>query len=613
LFFTFGETKDAVDSRDMGGGNSAVSTTSPYHALPITAKLRLDRICKDFEEAWRREPCPNIDPFLREVPAAERHPFLQELILLDLEYRRRNQCRCPVEDYLQQFPELDPAWLRDAWDCEGEDGTKRTMFLGSSEPERSQAGDTAVREWLGGKYEILEEIGRGGMGVVYRAHQSGVRRVVAIKMILGGEHTTAAALERFRIEAEAAARLRHDGIVQIFDLGTESGRPYLVMEYVPGGSLKSQLDGTPWPGPQAAELVERLARIIHAAHEKQIIHRDLKPANILLSPDGQIRITDFGLAKLMDESASLTLTGEVLGTPSYMAPEQARGERKEILPATDVYALGVILYELLTGRPPFKGATATETIMQVITEPPIPPRLLNPRVAQDLETICLQCLQKEPGRRYASALALAEDLARYRDHRPILAHRPGWKDTLMWALGRQYWVARATWGRISLAHALIGFVFQIVIQWLIHSGQRPEVWWLCVATLWILVAATFARYLGPRRHELTSVEQSILAWCCGYVLGSAALWIALGAPTDERLLTTYYPAVAVITGLGYFVQGSLYWGRFYFFGVGMFVLAAAMPLWPQWAPLQMGVAFAIAQGSIGWHLLRHTEPQRPAV
>jgi serine/threonine-protein kinase len=184
------------------------------------------------------------------------------------------------------------------------------------------------------------------------------------------------------------------------------------MEYVEGGSLKDQLDGTPWPCRQAAQFVERLARIIHAAHEKGIIHRDLKPANVLMTPLNQVKITDFGLAKLVDASGTFTRTGELLGTPSYMAPEQARGKSKEVLPAIDVYALGAILYELLTGRPPFRGATATDTLLQVIGDKPAPPTMLNSRVGRDLETVCLKCLEKDSGERYSSAEALAEDLGR---------------------------------------------------------------------------------------------------------------------------------------------------------------------------------------------------------
>jgi len=269
-------------------------------------------------------------------------------------------------------------------------------------------------------YEILGELGRGGMGVVYRAKQLGLNRHVALKMILSGAHAAPQQLVRFRAEGEAVAQLQHSNIVQIYDVGELDGLPFFSLEFVGGGALDQLIKEKPLIPHQAASIVDTIARAMHYAHQRNIVHRDLKPANILLTPDGQPKITDFGLVKRLEDEASQTRTGTVMGTPSYMAPEQARGD-KEVGPLADVYALGSILYCLLTGRPPFMAASAIDTVMQVLKEEPVPPRRLQPKIPVDLDTVCLKCLQKEPSKRYASALELAEDLRRFLAGAPILA------------------------------------------------------------------------------------------------------------------------------------------------------------------------------------------------
>jgi hypothetical protein len=270
-------------------------------------------------------------------------------------------------------------------------------------------------------YEILGKLGQGGFGVVYQARQLAADRVVALKMILHGGHAGDDTRERFRTEAQAIARLQHPHIVQVFEVGEHDGLPFFSLEYCPGGSLAQKLAGTPLPPKEAAGLVETLARAMDAAHREHIIHRDLKPANVLLAADGTAKVTDFGLAKQLNAAAGPTLSNAVLGTPSYMAPEQAHGKGALVGPAADTYALGAILYECLVGRPPFKAATTWETLAQVLNDEPVPPRQLQSAVPRDLETICLKCLRKEPARRYASAAALAEDLRRYQAGEPITA------------------------------------------------------------------------------------------------------------------------------------------------------------------------------------------------
>jgi WD40 repeat protein len=294
-------------------------------------------------------------------------------------------------------------------------------------------------------YEVLGVLGRGGMGVVYKARQPGLNRLVALKMIRAGGHADERELARFRAEAVAVARLRHPNIVQVYEVGEHDGLPFFSLEYVEGGPLSKRLDGTPLPPRQAAELAEALARAMHYAHTEHIVHRDLKPANVLLqiadcrlqteeqSVQSAIcnlqsaipKITDFGIAKRLDQEKGQTRTGAVMGTPSYMPPEQAAGRTKEVGPLSDVYALGAILYEMLTGRPPFKGETLMDTVRQVTSDEPVPPTRLNSKVPRDLQVICLKCLEKDPRRRYASAGELADDLRRWLGGEPIRARPAG--------------------------------------------------------------------------------------------------------------------------------------------------------------------------------------------
>jgi serine/threonine protein kinase/Flp pilus assembly protein TadD len=276
-----------------------------------------------------------------------------------------------------------------------------------------------------GDYELLEEIGRGGQGVVYRARQKSLNRTVALKIIALGQWATKSHLKRFRLEAEAAAGLNHQSIVPIYEVGERDGACYFSMGLVDGGQLDAIAKREPVPPRRAAELIAKVARTVHYAHEHGILHRDIKPGNILLDADGEPHLTDFGLARLVESESSVTRTMDVLGTPSYMAPEQAVGNNVAVSGATDVYGVGAVLYQLLTGQPPFAGGTTYETIKLLLDKEVRQPRLINPKVDRDLSTICLKCLEKDPKRRYASALALAEDLDRWLKHEPITARRVG--------------------------------------------------------------------------------------------------------------------------------------------------------------------------------------------
>jgi serine/threonine protein kinase/tetratricopeptide (TPR) repeat protein len=315
-------------------------------------------------------------------------------------------------------------------------------------------------------YEVLGELGHGGMGVVYRAKQISLNRIVALKMIRSGDLASTQDLARFRSEAEAVARLKHPNIIHIYEVGDHDGRPYFSLEHVEGGSLEQRVKGTPQPPRLAAELVETLSRATHAAHQSGIVHRDLKPSNVLLTPDGVPKITDFGLAKRLDDDLGQTQTGAVMGTPSYMAPELAAGRSREIGAATDIYALGAILYELVTGRPPFLADSHEATRQLVINDEPLPPRRLQPSLPRSLETICLKCLQKEPVKRYSSALALAEDLRRFLDGKPILA-RPA---TVPERFVR--WCRRNPWAASFILALVIGTA--VSIYFAVDARQKAD-------------------------------------------------------------------------------------------------------------------------------------------
>jgi serine/threonine protein kinase/tetratricopeptide (TPR) repeat protein len=318
-------------------------------------------------------------------------------------------------------------------------------------------------------YEILEELGRGGMGVVYKARLLRLNRVVALKMILAGDHSAPDALARFLTEAETIARLQHANIVQIYSIGDNEGLPYIELEYVVGGSLASRLDGTPWPSRSAARLAEKMARAVAEAHRLGIVHRDLKPANILMTEDGEPKVTDFGLAKTLERDSGLTRTESILGSPSYMAPEQAEGRTSEVGTAADVYALGANLYELLTGRPPFVASSVLATLDLVKNTEPVPPRRLQPLLERDLETICLKCLEKEPERRYESAEALADDLAAFLADEPIKARPTAWWERAF------KWVRRrpSTAGLIAVSAAVV-LASLMGLSWYRHDQSQQR-------------------------------------------------------------------------------------------------------------------------------------------
>lgn len=450
----------------------------------------------DQRQRWHRGERILVETYLDQQPGLQTDTeCLLDLIYNEFILREKHGEAPQWEEYLQRFPHLSEALrLQFEMDQALQDGDLLPANKMRSTLHLARGGDTEIipstLPVLPG-YQVLELIGRGGMGVVYRARQLGLNRQVALKMIRSGDDTDPEQLARLRAEAEAVARLQHPNIVQIHEIGewraggSSAPVPYLSLEYVGGGSLDRMLAGTPQPPRQAAALVETLARAMHTAHQQGIIHRDLKPANVLLSfsrdtpaersasasqlNEAVPKITDFGLAKRLDVSLGHTQTGAIMGTPSYMAPEQAQGRNQDVGPATDVYALGAMLYELLTGRPPFRGEGPLDTLQQVMTREPVAPRQLQPKVPGDLETICLKCLQKEPRRRYASAQELADDLRRFQSNEPIQA-RPVGRAERLWRWGKR---KPAVAGLLA---AIIVLVTATLISetWLLARAERSR-------------------------------------------------------------------------------------------------------------------------------------------
>lgn len=456
-------------------------------------------------------------------------------------------------------------------------------------------------------YEILEVLGHGGMGVVYKAKQLGLNRLVALKMVLAGASASPLELARFRAEAEAVAQLQHPNIVQIYEIGEQGGCPFLALEYVVGGSLAAHLDGTPVPPRQAAELVLALSRAVQHAHETGIVHRDLKPANVLLQPDGTPKITDFGLAKRAESDHARTQTGTILGSPSYMAPEQAAGRTSDIGPATDIYALGVILYELLTGRPPFKGASLLETIEQVRENDPVPPRFLQPKTPRDLETICLKCLEKAPRRRYATAADLAADLRAFLHDEPINAQSLTFFDQVSRTIGHHSFDARFR----GMANGMLGFapvpiVVHLVAFALFHGrSYYPLAMTLTTAGMVFTMLPLLLVFGRPTLRLLPAWQRRhfITVWIGHMIaMGMMLLAVVVSVPADRpEVLLMVYSLWAATAGLSFLAHATEA-GMYYMIAAVLFCMSALLAITPYYAPLEVAALMSINLTAQGLYL-----------
>jgi serine/threonine-protein kinase len=410
-----GHTGPSVHGSEKDAGVPDISTV-PEGLCPLDevapADL-LDAVLDDQRARWQRGDRVPASAYLERYPALRaQEEAAAVLVYQEFILRTGAGESIPFAGYFRRFPEYAEP-LQILYEADHLPGGLAFQPAPARLPFRF------------GDYELLEEIARGGMGVVYRARQVSLDRVVALKMIVGGELASPADVQRFRNEAQAAAGLRHPNIVAIHEVGEHEGRHYFSMDYVAGPTLAEVVRAHPLPAERAAGYVRAVAQAVQHAHDRNILHRDLKPANVLIDADDRPRVTDFGLARRVEGDRRLTGTGQVLGTPAYMPPEQASGKHGAVGPASDVYALGAVLYELVTGRPPFQAETPLDTLLQVLESEPVPPRMLNPGVPGDLETVCLKCLHKEPRRRYPSAAALADDLGRFLRKEPVLARPVG--------------------------------------------------------------------------------------------------------------------------------------------------------------------------------------------
>jgi serine/threonine-protein kinase len=492
---------------------------------------------------------------------------------------------------------------------------------GSGEPPTLPAahsnGESRLLLTAFGDFEILEELGRGGMGVVYKARQKSLDRFVALKMVREAHLATDDDRARFKTEADSAARLQHPNIVTVHEVGTYDGHAYICMEYVGGQTLAQKVaaDG-PFPPREAARLAAVIARAVQHAHAQGILHRDLKPSNVLLAgvrsqesgisqkqsaatssltPDScplTPKVTDFGLAKKLDSAMSLTRTGAVIGTPSYMAPEQAGG-RKDLTAAADVYSLGAILYELLTGRPPFQASHPVDTLLLVLEQEPVPPRDLNPTVDRDLELICLKCLQKPPELRYQSAAALAADLEAYAAGEAISTQPSGLRFFLN-RLFRETHHAEVleNWGKLWMWHSLMIFLLCLLTQVMAWSGVTDHAWYLGLWSVGLVTWGTIFWQLRRRAGPVLFVERQIAhAWAAGVAASIAMFVIEWLVPLPALTLS---PAVAVAAGMVFVFEAGILTGKFYIWAALTFLTACIMPLVPDAGVLLFGVVSALS-------------------
>ena len=468
-------------------------------------------------------------------------------------------------DVTAQYPALDP---------------------GAGEPPLLAAALATI-----GDCELLEELGRGGMGVVYRAWQLGLGRIVALKVLLNASTASAIDVARFRAEASSAAQLDHPHIVPVYGVGDHEGQPYFIMRLIDGRSLARFLADGPIAPREAASLLAPIARALDYAHHRGVLHRDLKPSNILIDRDGRPHVADFGLAKRLDADTGLTTPGAIVGTPGYMAPEQVSGSRGPIGPASDVYGLGAILYQMLTGRPPFQAATALDTIFLVLEQEPLPPHVLNPRVDRDLELVALKCLQKPYDLRYPTALALALDLEAYLAGEPISA-RSGRLSTVVSRAFRETHHAAVleNWGLLWIWHSIVVLLLCLLTNLLQERGVLSPGPYVLIWTVGFSTWAAIFWWLRHRGGPVTFVERQIAHVWGASMLGCSLLFVIemlLGLPVLKLS-----PVLAVFSGMVFLIKAGILSGSFYIPSAALFLTAGLMAMWPQFGLTIFGVVSA---------------------
>ena len=526
-------------------------------------------------------------PSSQERSPAEQHDERFALLLTQLTDRVQRGDQVALEDECSKHPEF-AAELRELWGAVMIAQAAGSGSINATAPAQTEfPSGTLTLPARFGDYELVQELGRGGMGVVYRARQLSLAREVALKMVLRGNLASKADLERFQAEAQAAAKLDHSAIVPVYEVGEQGGRPYFTMKHIAGTTLAQRLAQGPLPAKEAATILAAVAHGIHFAHTHGVLHRDIKPSNILLDENGWPHITDFGLAKQTTDAASLTKTGAVLGTPAYMSPEQAVGNRGQVGPASDVYSLGVVLYHMLTGRPPFQAASPVDTVLMVLEQDPVPPRMLNPKADSDLEMIALRCLQKPIDLRYATAALLAADLEAYLNNESISARSGRFTQIIsLWLRETHHASVLENWGLLWMWHSLVLFVACLatnILFWF-HVKERMYYFLLWTAGLgtWAAVFWALRRRMGP----VTFVERQI-----AHVWAGSMACIALLFPLEYWLdlpVLKLSPVLGLVNGMAFLVKAGMLSGQFYIQAVALFITAGLMAVYPDYAHLIFG-------------------------
>jgi serine/threonine protein kinase len=442
-----------------------------------------------------------------------------------------------------------------------------------------------------GDYRLEKEIGRGGMGIVFRARRLKDDQLVAIKMILRGDFATPAERSRFEAEAKAAAHLSHPHIIPIYEIGQHDGHDFFCMKLIEGGSLSERLNKGPIEARSAAKILVQVAHAIKQAHHQGILHRDLKPSNILLDSHGDAFVVDFGLAKQVNNRNNLTMSGAVLGTPSYMAPEQATGNRGQISPSCDIYSLGAVLYHAITGRPPFLGTSPVETVMMVIEQDPVAPRVINPKCNRTLEMIAMRCLQKPTDLRYPSAGELANDLDAFLNNETVSAGIGRFSQVIGNLLRETHHASvLENWGVIWMWHSLVLLVTSLATEGLFWMNVSNRIWyWL----LWTVVLGTWATVFWVLRHRMgpvTFIERQV-----AHVWGAAMIAVLLLFPLEATLglpVLSLAPVLGALAGMIFLIKGGMLTGFFYLPAIVLFASSMVMAVLPGYAMLIFGFVSA---------------------
>jgi eukaryotic-like serine/threonine-protein kinase len=559
---------------------SMTSAESSDANLRNSEESLLASLLEELTEAMRQGQQPDVEGVANRYPALSADLRSLWATIWVAEEMARNGSR-----------EAEPGAVRDgaletiAWPPATEPGTASV----SLSPHPGLTSSVLVRF---GEYELFEELGRGGMGVVSRAREIARERIVALKRLLRGPESTPQDLERFRIEALAAARLAHPHIVPVFHVGECDGQPYFTMQYIEGTTLARKLADGPLPAQDAARLLVPVCRAIHYAHDCSVLHRDLKPSNILIDREGNPYVSDFGLAKRIDVDSMFTPSGAFLGTPSYMAPEQAgssnSGRREPLGPRADVYSLGAILYHMLTGRPPFQAATPIETMLLALEHDPVAPRALNPQVNPDLEMVALKCLQKPPSLRYASAAALAEDLESYLRGDPVSARSTSLRALAARLMGETHHApVLENWGLLWIFHSIALLVFFGATNWLYLSGVGARWPYVLIFTVGLCGWAALFWALRRRGGPIRFVERQLAhVWGAGIV--SINLIFLVEWLLDLPVLKLA-PMIAVTNGMLFMIKAGILSGDYYPQAALTFLAVFPMAMFPRFAPLIFGV------------------------